>query len=124
MPKLPAKDDGFSLLELLVAIAILSIAVIPMLSTQSSALKNTADLNDRALAQIVAENALTELRLSEATPVAGIKFGNEKQANVSFDWQADIRNLPGQPLTTIIINVSKSSGSNSIYQITGFREKS
>lgn len=124
MSKLPTKDDGFSLLELLVAIAILSIAVIPMLTTQSSALKNTADLNDRALAQIVAENALTELRLSEVTPVAGIMFGNEKQANVSFDWQADIRNLPGQPLTTIFISVSKSGGSGSIYQITGFREKS
>ncbi len=117
------KDDGFSLLELLVAIAILSMAVIPMLGTQTSALRNTSNLNDLFLAQIVAENALTELRLSEIPVAPGIIYGEERQANISFNWEADIRNVPGKPLTTIFLTVFKNDDNKPAYQITGFREK-
>lgn len=123
MHALLKKDDGFSLLELLVAIAILSMVVIPMLGTQTSSLKNTNYLNDRFLAQIVAENALTELRLSEIPPTPGVVYGEELQANISFNWEADIRNVPGQPLTTVFLTVFKNDDEKPTYQITGFREK-
>ncbi len=115
-------EDGFSLLELLVAIAILSMAVIPMISTQTGALKSTSDLNERLLARIVAENALTELRLSEIPPAPGSINGTEYQAGMEFIWQAEVRNIPQQPLMAISLSVMKMDGRAPLFEINGFRK--
>lgn len=119
----PHTNEGFSLLEMLVAIAILSIAVIPMLATQSTAMRSTTELNEKLLARMVAENAMTELRLSEIPPAPGILYGDETQAGLDFTWQADVRNIPQQPLTTILLSVSMRGETMPKFQITGFRKK-
>lgn len=116
-------NDGFSLLELLVAIAILSMAVIPLLATQTTALRSTSQVNEKVLARIVAQNALIDFRLSDIPPVPGFSSGNEHQAGVDFTWQANIRNIPQQPLSTISLSVMRSGQETPIYQITGFRNK-
>ncbi len=117
-------EDGFSLLELLVAMAILSLAIIPMIATQTTALTSTVRLNERALAQIVAENVLTELTISEKAPNPGITSGNEQQAGMDFNWQATVGYLNQQPIASISISVTKQGNRNPLYEITGFRKTS
>lgn len=123
MKNILCSDDGFSLLELLVAMAILSMAVIPMLATQTTAIKNTIQLNDVFLARMVAENVLTELRLAEIPPQSGRSGGEEQQAGVDFIWVADIHNIQGQPLTTILLSVSKRGEEYPVYKVSGFRKQ-
>ena len=115
-------EDGFSLLELLVAMAVLSLAVIPMLATQSTAIKSTVHLNEKTLAKIVAENALVELTTSEIGPMPGIVRGNDRQANIDFNWQANIRQIPVQPVMSISLTVSREGSEGSVYQVVGFRK--
>tara|TARA_R110002096_G_scaffold432240_1_gene648653 strand:+ start:71263 stop:71637 length:375 start_codon:yes stop_codon:yes gene_type:complete len=122
MSSSPLSEDGFSLLELLVAMAVLSLAVIPMLATQSTAIKSTVLLNEKTLAKIVAENALVELTTSEIGPVPGIVRGNDRQANIDFNWQANIKQMPTQPVTSISLTVNRDGKKKSLYQVIGFRK--
>jgi len=122
MSSSPLAEDGFSLLELLVAMAILSLAVVPMLATQSTAIQSTVVLNEKTLAKIVAENALVEITLSEIAPAPGIVRGDGHQAGMDFNWQANIRRIPAQPMMSISLSVSRKGSKGSVFQVMGFRK--
>lgn len=115
-------QEGFSLLELLVAMAILSLAVIPMIASQSTSLRSASILKERTLAEMVAENTLTELSASETPPQVGTMHGTEYQAGIAFDWQADINRITAQNIMTISVSVSRKNTINPLYKITGFRK--
>ena len=115
-------QDGFSLLELLVAIAILSLAVIPMIATQSTAIRSSSRLNEKEIARFVAENALTELSISEIPPEPGMRRGTENQAGFNYDSQAVISRIPNQPLMTIALSVNREGSAETLYQLNGFRK--
>lgn len=62
------EDAGFTLIEMLVALAVFSIAALALLRLNGFALSTTADLDTRALAQIVVENEAA-LALTDPPPV-------------------------------------------------------
>lgn len=64
-------DGGFSLLELLVAMAVLSLAAVTLLDHQASAARMTGRVQEQALAAIVAENRLALLSAQEESPAIG-----------------------------------------------------
>lgn len=59
------KDDGFSLIEALVALAVLAIASVGLIRAVESHVDSTRGLERRAAAMWVAENRLAELQLSD-----------------------------------------------------------
>ncbi|MCP5380955.1 MAG: type II secretion system minor pseudopilin GspI [Kordiimonadaceae bacterium] len=122
MLKAASAQDGFSLLELLVAIAILSLAVIPMMATQSTAIRSSSHLNEKEIARFVAENALTELSISEIPPEPGMRQGTENQAGFDYTWQAVISRIPNQPLMTIMLSVNREGSTDTLYRLNGFRK--
>lgn len=61
------QDDGFSLIEALVALAVLAIAAVGFMSTVESHIDSTRGLELRATAMWVAENRLAELTLGEGS---------------------------------------------------------
>ena len=117
-------DDGFSLLELLVAIAILSLAVIPMLSNQAFALRSATDIQEKALAQIVAENTLVTFTARQFPPQTGTVSGTQTQGTIPFDWTAGITAVPGQKMLMITVTVSGRDNRDILARLTGFRKSS
>ena len=61
-------EAGFTLIEMLVALAVFSIAALALLRLDGFALSTTADLDTRALARIVVENEAA-LALTDPPPV-------------------------------------------------------
>ncbi len=59
-------DAGFSLIEALVALVVLAVAAISLLTATQAHVARIAELESRALAQLVAENRLAELELGIA----------------------------------------------------------
>jgi general secretion pathway protein I len=62
---------GFTLLEVLVALAIFASVAAVLLTASARSLQNAARLEEKALAGWVADNYLTELQLAEAPPETG-----------------------------------------------------
>ncbi|MCC3861758.1 type II secretion system protein [Pseudemcibacter aquimaris] len=116
------QDDGFSLLELIVAIAIISLALLPMIASQSTAIKSSADLSERGYASIVAENIMTDFTAAELPPLPGTISGEEFQGGIGFDWQAVVREQ--SPLITISLTVKRVDQDKVLYHLTGFRKTS
>lgn len=121
------QEDGFSLLELLVALAILSLAAIPLMAGQSDSLKQAAKLQEKTLAQMVAENVVVRLRNQPSPPAAGQITGTEIQAGVTFQWQATIARQQSSGLMTMTVRVRAENpvnlkGFQTLVQLTGFRK--
>jgi len=63
-------DEGFSLIEALVALAILAIASVGLVRTVETHIDSTRTVERRATAMWVAENRLAELQIGDATAAA------------------------------------------------------
>ena len=57
-------NDGFTLVEVVVAVAVIAIGLAATIKTVSSSIRNTALLNERIIANWVAQNAMAAHQLN------------------------------------------------------------
>ncbi len=81
---------GFSLLEVLIALAVISIAVLALSQTGGNAPRHYQQLQTRTEALWVAENVITGLRIDEGFPAPGRRTGSQRMGQREWRWQADI----------------------------------
>lgn len=93
-----------------------------MVASQSTAVRSSSKLSERGYAQIVAENIMTELTLSETPPVNGNIIGEETFGGMSFQWRADIRELTPQKVISISLKIMNQNTETELYEIVGFRK--
>ncbi len=96
---------GFTLIEVLVALAVLAIALSAIIKTMSSNTLNSIYLRDRTLAQWVALNKITELQLSADWPSPGKTDGSTVMGNHEWFWEAEIKTTPDNDVDTITLRV-------------------
>lgn len=95
---------GFTLIEVMVALAIVTLAVAAMLGSMTSAADNVYFLRDKTFAEWVALNRIAEVRLAPALPKKGKTDGEAELAGRNWTWQQEV--LPMQIEGTFQINVS------------------
>ena len=71
MRKCKPSVAGFTLLEVLIALAIVAVTLVAGLKATSLVIRSAERQADRLLAQLCANNALAELRLSQRLPDVG-----------------------------------------------------
>ncbi len=99
------RQSGFTLLEVLVALAILAIALITGLKAISQNVNNASYLRDKTLAQWVAQNQLNELRLSGQWPPAEAS-GTAQMAGHEWNWRMSVEEVAVDDLRRVNIMVS------------------
>lgn len=95
------RPHGFTLLEVLVALAVIAIALAAIVGETVQRLGNAARLTDRTLAHWVAMNQITEQQLRTDWPAAGVTTGTVDLAGREWFWtlkvsiteDADVRRL-------------------------------
>ena len=85
---------GFTLLEVLIALAIVAMSVGALLGTITSSASNIAYLREKTLAEWVALNRLTEIRISQLMPDKGKRTGNAEMGGLRWQWEQEVTELP------------------------------
>lgn len=117
------REHGFTLVEILVAMAVIAFSLAALISASGQSTSNAASLRDRTYAQWVAANTLTELRLDREVNEAGRRNGDEEMANARWRWQAAITTTPDPNLLRIDVEVSLAGDDGSMVVLTGFKKK-
>ena len=81
---------GFTLIEVLAALVIVSIGMLAVIQAVSQAANNGAYLRDKSIAQWVALNQLTLMRLSPTAPAKGTSNGEVEMAGQRWKWTAEV----------------------------------
>ena len=102
----PYSERGFTLLESLVALAILAIALAAVLRATSASTTHVDALRQRLLADWVAQNRIAlHTGRGDWLPV-GTQQGEEVQAGVKFLWHETISTTPNPSFRRIEVGVS------------------
>lgn len=115
------KRGGFTLVEVLVALAIISIALLAALRLAGGGTSSVGELRARLLAGWVAENHLAEQRASGEWPSLGIQRGTQRQGGIEFAWREDVIATPNVTFRRVDIRVfAAPEEAHALAHLTGF----
>jgi general secretion pathway protein I len=125
MRKASRATRGFTLVEVMVALAIVAIAVPALLFTLDQQIDGTAYLRDRSLAQLVASNRLAELRLAlrgGQGRLQGALSGREELAGRDWFWrvQTIATEVPGLSRVEIRVRDGEREETPALYTLVAF----
>ncbi|MDR1708307.1 MAG: type II secretion system minor pseudopilin GspI [Candidatus Accumulibacter sp.] len=96
---------GFTLLETLVALAIVGIAMAAALRSTRFAVDTVTELKARTAAGWVAQNLVSELRATRAFPEMGAANGRAVQGRQEFLWRREVGGTPNYSFRRVEIKV-------------------
>ncbi len=100
------RSTGFTLIEVMVALAIVAIALTAGLQATSALTNNALRQTDVLLAQICAENELIKTRLSRQMPSVGDSTTECEQAGRTFTVSVSVRPTPNPSFRRVDARVS------------------
>jgi general secretion pathway protein I len=106
----PGPQTGFTLLEVLVALAVVAIALSALVESTTGAARNLGYLRDKTLAHWVARNEANTLQLQRVWPALGRFDGVAEMGDREWYWQAEISGTPIESIRRIEISVSGTPG--------------
>ena len=104
------RTDGFTLIEMLVALAIFSLAALALLRLGGATATNSARLHDQAIAQIVARNLAAETLSDPEPPPFGTLNGEAINAGRRWAWTRTTARSPEARIQQIEIRVTDLAG--------------
>jgi len=114
------RDGGFTLIEMMVALAIFSLAALALLRLQGGTLKSTSQLQSSIVAGIVARNVVVEAVTDAAPPALGRTSGSEANAGRQWRWTRVVGRTGEARLQQITVTVADQSGRQAA-TLTAFR---
>ncbi len=112
---------GFTLIEVVVALAILGIVVVTIVKNTTDGIVSTGAVRDRVLAGIVAENRMIEETLAEPPPPIGTTEGVEVLANRSWTWSRRLAATPDPGLLRLEIDVRDADAKEVLASLSALR---
>lgn len=93
-------QDGFTLIEVLVALAVLAISLGAIIQSIGNSASHAGYLREKTVAHWVAMNQIAEAQSNNKAPSAGATSGKEEMAGHEWHWrmvttEVDKENMPG-----------------------------
>lgn len=96
---------GFTLIEVLLALSVFSLAGIALLNTADTHFTNLNHLEDQMVANWVASNQLVEVQLTKTWPPKNNLTGKVEMAGREWFWQQKVINTENANMRAITIEV-------------------
>lgn len=81
---------GFTLIEVLVAVAVVATALAAALVSATQSTASAAQFRDLTLGSLVARNTAVEFQMREDWPKLGRSDGDVDMANAAWRWEAEV----------------------------------
>src|SRR5208282_1376630 len=98
---------GFTLIEVLVALAIVAVALAAGFRSVAQSANSASALKARTLALWVAENRLAAAQLETPGPAVGERSGSDSEAGGGFVWHATVIGTPNPAFRRVEITVAE-----------------
>ena len=108
---------GFTLIEVLVALAIVAIALAAALRAVGALAASEADLHDRLLAGWSADNVLAQLHLAHAWPSVGEQSFDCSQANLRLTCTQTVSATPNPVFRRVEVAVTMPGRAGNLAQL-------
>ena len=111
---------GFSLIELLVALAVFSLAAVALLNLAGESTRTAATLEERVMAGVIADNRTVEAVAPETPPAPGLSEGVDRLADRDWRWTRLITATADPDILRVEVRVTLG-GSATLAEVTAFR---
>ncbi|AIY64486.1 type II secretion system minor pseudopilin GspI [Pseudoalteromonas piratica] len=119
-----SSSRGFTLLEVMVAMAICALAGIAAMKAVGDHINHLSNIEEQQLASWVAENQLAELTLTTSWPPSDGKTGDEEQAGVKFYWRHKITKTESNDLLEArVVVYSDEARKHDVYELITYITK-
>ncbi|HET9340138.1 MAG TPA: type II secretion system minor pseudopilin GspI [Casimicrobiaceae bacterium] len=116
-----ARRRGFTLVEMLVALAIVAVALTAGMRALAQAADGAGTLKARTLAMWVAQNRLASAAFATELPPPGRRAGEAAQAGVAFVWRENVGATPNPVFRRIEVEVAEAGSPDYVLaRLTGY----
>lgn len=110
---------GFTLLEVLLALLIISVALVAMVEVAGTAQKQTAELDQRQQAYQVADQVLMQFY---QRPVVTDEQGSQQHKDQTYHWSVDVKNTDNPRILRLDVRVGlERDFKHALAQLSGFK---
>ncbi|MCP1471057.1 general secretion pathway protein I [Sphingobium sp. OAS761] len=109
-----SREAGFTLLEMLVALAVFSLAALALVRLQGVTLRTAADLDSKALGQIVARNLMVEVQTDPVPPSIGETEGDSENGGRRWHWRRVVTATDDKRLLQVEVTVDGQAGASPV----------
>lgn len=112
---------GFTLLEVLIAVAVLALALIALTRTAANQADTFAQLREHTFAQWLAQNVIAETRLAHPFPDTGRSDGSRRLGGRDWRWELTVQPTEVPTVRRLEVRIYLASDrSTALAQLTGF----
>jgi general secretion pathway protein I len=124
MNRQPVCQCGFTLLEVLVALAVVAIALGAIIKVTAESANSTAYLRDRTLASWVALNQINQLLLNPDWPKDdSAKSGKAEMADREWRWELRVSETSDKDLRRLEVTVRSRDGAEPLATLIAFKSR-
>lgn len=114
-------ERGFTLLEVLIALLVLTLALLALTRTAALQVQTFSDLRERTLAGWLAQEVLAETRLANPLPDPGRNSGQRRFGGRDWRWEVQVQGTPVPSIRRIDVRVAPlSAPASTVAQLSGF----
>nr|WP_307003103.1 type II secretion system minor pseudopilin GspI [Sphingomonas sp. SORGH_AS_0879] len=105
-----AGEDGFTLIEIMVALAVFSLAAMALVRLESATIRGAAILDETVVAQMVARNVAIAAVTDPQAPALGRMSGTEVNGGRSWKWTRIVSGTGDVRVVRIDVAVANAGG--------------
>ena len=113
-------QQGFTLIEVLVALAIAALALGAVAASISQMVESATAMELRTYASWIAQNRIAELRLANVVPEVSEDSDQVEFANQEWTWRSTVSETGVENLFRVDVDVSLAGSDDVIRTVTGF----
>lgn len=113
------KSAGFTLIEVLIALAVLAIALTAIIKATTSNISNTEKIANKTISEWIAVDIINQIQLG-TLPANNQTDQKIKTLKKNWYWSTHISNSPISSVKRIDVSISQSAGATPVTTLEGY----